>query len=283
MVNGRQVSLEPVEGEMLADLLRDRLRLTGVKVGCNEDECGACTVVIDGEPVLSCNYPAVKAQGKRVTTIEGLAGKPNGNGVAAHLHPLQDAFIQYGAVQCGFCIPGQLMTSYALLQHNPDPTEDDIKYALKDTLCRCAGYPAIIGAIQAAGKSLRTGAPVEAPVIAPSVRAGKSVGTVSPRPDAVEKVIGTAIYTDDIQFDGMLHARVKRAMVPSATVTRLDVSRARALPGVAAVLTADDIPGEHVHGLVVADWPSLVGVGERIRTVGDSVAIVAAETRAIAS
>jgi len=281
MVNGQPVSVEPLEGEMLADLLRERLRLTGVKIGCNEDECGACTVVIDGQPVLSCNYPAVKAHGKNVTTIEGLATKANGS--PAHLHPLQDAFIQYGAVQCGFCIPGQLMTSYALLQHNPDPTEDDIKYALKDTLCRCAGYPAIIGAIQAAGKSLRTGAPVEAPDIAPSVRAGKSVGTVSPRPDAVEKVTGTAIYTDDIQFDGMLHARVKRAMVPSATVTRLDVSRARTLPGVAAVLTAEDIPGEHVHGLVVADWPSLVGVGERIRTVGDSVAIVAAETRAIAS
>ncbi|HAL16778.1 MAG TPA: aldehyde oxidoreductase [Anaerolineaceae bacterium] len=282
VVNGQPVSLEPVEGEMLADLLRDRLRLTGVKVGCNEDECGACTVVIDGEPVLSCNYPAVKAHGKRVTTIEGLAGKTNGNGAAAHLHPLQDAFIQYGAVQCGFCIPGQLMTSYALLQHNPDPSEEDIKYALKDTLCRCAGYPAIIGAIQAAGKSVRTGQPVEAPVIAPSTRARKSVGTITPRPDAVEKVTGTAIYTDDILFDGMLHARVKRAMTPSATVTRLDVTQARALPGVVAVLTAEDIPGEHVHGLVIADWPSLVGVGERIRTVGDAVAIVAAETRAIA-
>ena len=198
MVNGDPVSVEALEGEMLADLLRDRLRLTGVKVGCNEDECGACTVVIDGQPVLSCNYPAVKAHGTNVTTIEGLATKANGS--AAHLHPLQDAFIQYGAVQCGFCIPGQLMTSYALLQHNPDPTQDDIKYALKDTLCRCAGYPAIIGAIQAAGKSLRTGAPVEAPQIASSTHAGNVVGRVSPRPDAVQKVTGAAIYTDDIHI-----------------------------------------------------------------------------------
>ena len=279
IVNGKAVSVEPVEGEMLADLLRERLRLTGVKVGCNEDECGACTVVIDGEPVLSCNYPAVKAHGKTITTIEGLAG----NAAERQLHPLQDAFIKYGAVQCGFCIPGQLMTSYALLQHNPDPSEEDIKYALKDTLCRCAGYPAIIGAIQAAGKSLRTGQPVAAPQIASSIRARNAVGTIAPRPDAVEKVTGAAIYTDDLQFEGMLHARVKRAMLPSATVKLLDVSKARALPGVAAVLTAEDIPGSHVHGLVIPDWPSLVGVGERIRTVGDAVAIVAAETRAIAS
>lgn len=278
-VNGQPVSVEPVEGEMLADLLRERLRLTGVKVGCNEDECGACTVVIDGQPVLSCNYPAVKAHGRTVTTVEGLS-RSNGG---VHLHPLQDAFIKYGAVQCGFCIPGQLMTSYALLQRNSDPSEDDIKYALKDTLCRCAGYPAIIGAIQAAAKSLRTGEPVQAPEVAPSPRARKAVGTIAPRPDAVEKVTGKAIYTDDIQFDGMLHARVKRAMVPAAIVTRLDVSRAKTLPGVASVLTAADIPGEHTHGLVIADWPSLVGVGERIRTVGDAVAIVAAETRAIAS
>lgn len=280
IVNGRPVSVEPVEGEMLADLLRERLRLTGVKIGCNEDECGACTVVIDGEPVLSCNYPAVKAHGKNITTIEGLAQK---NDLAPNLHPLQDAFIQYGAVQCGFCIPGQLMTSYALLQHNPDPSEEDIKVALKDTLCRCAGYPSIIGAIQAAGKSIRTGEPIEPPQVAPSVRAKKSVGTIAQRPDAVEKVTGRAIYTDDLHFDGMLHARVKRAMVPSAIVTRLDVARARALPGVTAVLTAEDIPAEHVHGLVTPDWPSLVGVGERVRTVGDAVAIVAAETRAIAT
>ena len=279
VVTGQAVSVEPVEGEMLAELLRERLRLTGVKVGCNEDECGACTVVIDGEPVLSCNYPAVKAHGKHITTVEGLAQKD----AAGRLHPLQDAFIKYGAVQCGFCIPGQLMTSYALLEHNPDPSEDDIKYALKDTLCRCAGYPAIIGAIQAAGKSLRTGQPVEAPQVAPSAHAGKAIGRVAPRPDAVAKVTGSAIYTDDIQFEGMLHARVKRAMIPSGMVTRLDVSKARALPGVVAVLTAEDIPGTHNHGLVIPDWPSLVDEGERIRTVGDAVAIVAAETRAIAT
>jgi len=281
-VNGKAVSVEVQPGEMLADVLRYRLKLTGTKIGCNEDECGACTVVIDGDPVLSCNYPAARAGGRSVTTVEGLV-RPADNGGKAKLHPLQQAFIVYGAVQCGFCTPGQLMTSYALLERNPDPSEEDIRYALKDTLCRCAGYPSIIGAIQAAAKALRTGEPVQPPTDVPvSVHAHKAVGTIAPRPDAVEKVSGAAVYTDDITFEGMLHARVKRAMLPSAIVKRIDVSKARALPGVAAVLTAEDIPGEHNHGLVVADWPSLVGVGERIRTVGDAVAIVAAETRQIA-
>lgn len=284
-VNGVPVSLDPVPGEMLADLLRYRLGLTGTKVGCNEDECGACTVIIDGEPILSCSYPAMKAHGKTVTTIEGLARKPKTPEEAkAILHPLQDAFIKYGAVQCGFCIPGQIMTSYALLCSNPAPSEEDIRYALKDTLCRCAGYPAIIGAIQAAAKAIHTGKPVEPPdEVNPSPNARNSVGTITPRPDAEQKVTGAAIYTDDLSFEGMLHARVKRAMVPSAIVKKIDVSKARALPGVAAVLTAEDIPGEHRHGLVIYDWPSLVGVGERVRTVGDAVAIVAAESRQIAS
>ncbi len=211
-VNGQPVALEPIEGEMLADLLRNRLNLTGVKVGCNENECGACTVVIDGEAVLSCNYPAVKANGKTILTVEGLAGAVPGR----KLHPLQEAFIKFGAVQCGFCIPGQLMTAFALLQRNPDPREEDIRSALKDTLCRCGGYTLIIGAIQAAARSLRSDQPVEAPPVSISTRARRVIGTIVPRPDAFAKVTGQAIYTDDVKFEGMLHARVKRALTPSA-------------------------------------------------------------------
>ena len=275
-VNGKAVSTTEQPGEMLSDLLRYRLGLTGTKIGCNEAECGSCTVLIEGEPVLACTYPAAKARGKKVVTIEGLAGQTN-------LHPLQDAFIKYGAVQCGFCIPGQLMTAAALLQRNPDPTDDDIKDALKDTLCRCAGYSTILQSIKAAAFSLRTGKPVPAPDVPPSSNAQHAVGTLQPRLDGVDKVTGRAIYTDDIQFEGMLHARVKRAMLPSAIVKSIDTSRAEVLPGVVAVLTSKDIPGEHNHGLVIPDWPSLVGVGEKIRTVGDAVALVAAETREIAS
>ncbi len=283
-VNGKDVRVGVAPGEMLADVLRYKLGLTGTKIACNESECGSCTVLLDHEPVLSCNYPAAKADGKHVLTVEGLSTQtPRSNGSAPKLHPLQEAFIQYGAVQCGFCIPGQLMTSYALLCKNPDPSEDEIKAALKDTLCRCAGYPTILKSIQEAARVMRTGDAVRPIDVEPSGSSKKAVGTVRPRADGEAKVTGTAIYTDDLQFEGMLHARVKRAMVPSAIVRKIDTSAAKALTGVAAVLTAEDIPGEHLHGLIIADWPSLVGVGERVRTVGDAVAIVAAETREIAT
>ena len=132
-VNGIKHTLEPIAGETLSTLLRQRLSLTGTKIGCEESECGACTVLIDGEPVLSCTYPAARADGKTVITIEGLAQRVHAE---MRLHPLQEAFVEHGAVQCGFCIPGQIMTAYALLERNPKPTSDEIRFALKDTLCR---------------------------------------------------------------------------------------------------------------------------------------------------
>ena len=190
--------------------------------------------------------------------------------------------MEHGAVQCGFCIPGQIMTSYALLQRNPNPTRDEIRFALKDTLCRCAGYPTIENSILAAAESLRTGEPVKKPSIPDSIHQHQTVGHTHLRPDAVEKVNGKAIYTDDLIFDGMLYAKVKRAMIPHGFLKKLDVSKAKALKGVVAVLTAEDIPGEHNHGLVIYDWPAIVGVGERVRYVGDAIAIIAAETPEIA-
>jgi CO/xanthine dehydrogenase Mo-binding subunit/aerobic-type carbon monoxide dehydrogenase small subunit (CoxS/CutS family) len=286
IVNGETYSIAEKPGEMLSDLLRYRLGLTGTKIACNEAECGACTVILNDEPVLSCSYPAAKADGCTITTIEGLeegAFTPTAQGDPVPLHPLQEAFIQYGAVQCGFCIPGQIMTAFALLQHNPSPTDEEIKYALKDTLCRCAGYPTIIGAINAAAKTMHTGRPIDPPEIPQSANPHQSVGTLHPRQDAVAKVTGKAIYTDDIFFKDMLHARVKRAMIPSGIVRRIDINKARELAGVHAVLTADDIPGEHNHGLVIYDWPTMIGVGEQVRTVGDAIAIVAADTREIAT
>jgi xanthine dehydrogenase molybdenum-binding subunit len=287
MVNGNSVSVEPLPGEMLSDLLRRRLGLTGTKIGCNESECGACTVLVDGEPVLACTYPSAKAAGRDILTIEGLAA-----GAAAaqaddegftKLHPLQQAFVLYGAVQCGFCIPGQIMTSYALLKRNPNPTESQIRHALKDTLCRCAGYPTIIRAIQAAAEAARLGTPVAPPEFIATTPIEPVIGKLQVRPDAVAKVTGAAKYTDDLSFEGMLHARVKRAGVAHAFLRRIDVSKARALPGVAAVLTAAEIPGDHWHGIVIYDWPVMVGVNERVRYVGDAVAIVAAETPEIAA
>jgi len=278
-VNGRNIQLEPVPGETLADLLRKRLRLTGTKIGCNEAECGACTVLVDGEAVLACIYPAERAHGRQILTIEGLAETQEGG---IRLHALQEAFVKYGAVQCGFCIPGQIMVAYALLQCNPNPTQDEIRAALKDTLCRCGAYPSIENAIREAAHALRTGEPMPPASVQESAAEFKVVGRTQVRPDAADKVTGRARFTDDLAFEAMLYARVKRAGVPHAFLRRLNVEKARALPGVAAVLTADDLPGAKNHGLVVADWPILVGLGERVRYVGDALALVAAESQEIA-
>jgi selenium-dependent xanthine dehydrogenase len=278
-VNNRQITLPIKPGETLASLLRLRLHLSGTKIGCDEAECGACTVLVDDEPMMSCIYPAARADGKSIVTIEGLAERVQ---EVVKLHPLQEAFVQHGSVQCGFCIPGQIMTAYALLKRNPNPTSDEVRYALKDTLCRCAGYPMIERAILAAAHTLRTGEPLPLPDIPDSIHHKDIVGRTHSRPDGVEKVTGQAIFTDDLVFDGMLFAKAKRAMIPHAILKSLDVSQARALEGVAAVLTAEDIPGEPKHGLVIFDWPAIIGVGERIRYVGDTIAIIAAETPEIA-
>ncbi len=272
-VNDKHYELACLPGETLAELLRNRLNLTGTKIGCGEAECGSCTVVIDGQAVMSCVYPAERADGKRVTTIEGLIG-PDGA-----LHPLQDAFIKHGAVQCGFCIPGQIMTAYALLEHNPDPSQAEIRSALKDTLCRCAGYPSIENAIREAASSLRTGEPIKGASVPDSESVSQVIGRTTIRPDAKSKVTGSAIYTDDLKFEKMLYAAVRRAEVPHAILREVDFDAALSVPGVVAVLTAKDVPGDKNHGLVIFDWPTMIGIGERIRYVGDALAIIAAETQ----
>jgi xanthine dehydrogenase molybdenum-binding subunit len=257
-------------GEMLSDVLRYQLGLTGTKIACEEAECGTCTVLVDGQPVLSCVYPAMKAAGRQIKTIEGLS--ENG-----YLHPLQEAFVKFGAVQCGFCIPGQIMTASALIESNPDPTEAEIRKALKDTLCRCAGYPTIIRSIQAAADNIRSGNPMAEPKL-PLPSKMRVIGQVVARPDAVDKVDGSAKFTDDYSFPDMLYGATLRAGTPHAVLHKLDISVASMAEGVVRVLTAEDIPGEINHGLVIKDWPALVGISEKVRYVGDAVALVAADT-----
>ncbi|MCL7455228.1 MAG: (2Fe-2S)-binding protein [Anaerolineae bacterium] len=145
-VNGQQVNIEVEADELLVDVLRDRLGLTGTKIGCNEGECGACTVIMDGEAVLSCLIPALRAEGRQLLTIEGLS-----DGQA--LHPLQQAFVEHGAVQCGYCIPGFVLSAKALLDRNREPNRDEIKEAIAGNLCRCTGYVKIIEAIEAVAGS----------------------------------------------------------------------------------------------------------------------------------
>jgi xanthine dehydrogenase molybdenum-binding subunit len=271
-VNAAPVDIDVPESRYLSDVLRTDLRLTGTKIGCAEAECGICTVLVNGTAVVSCVFPAFKAQGADVQTIEGLSED-------AELHPLQQAFLDHGAVQCGICTPGLIMTAKGLLDRNSAAgdivTEDDIRIALKDSYCRCTGYQSVINAIlQASGQ--------EVPPYLPKTReAGLAIGRAEPNPNALAKITGRARFSDDYSFPGMLYARTKRAGVPHARIRSIDTSAARGLDGVHAVLTHEDIPGRNAHGVVSVDWPVLCG--RKVRYVGDAVAIVAADSEETAA
>jgi xanthine dehydrogenase molybdenum-binding subunit len=268
-LNGRLVVTDVSESRYLSEVLRNDLGMTGTKIGCNEAECGICTVLVNGTPVSSCVYPAFKAQGAIVETIEGLS--KNGS-----LHPLQQAFLDHGAVQCGICTPGMIMTAKALIDKKAASlTEDDISVALKDTYCRCTGYHSIVRAIMQAGGHDVT------PSLPETRGASAAIGRARPNPNARAKIEGSARFTDDYDFPGMLYARTKRAGLPHARVNAIDISAASALPGVHAVLTHDDVPGHKRHGLVIDDWPVLCG--DKVRYAGDAVAVVAADSEEIAA
>lgn len=148
-LNGSEVNVTPKDHMRLIDCLRDTLNLTGTKEGCGEGECGACTVLVDGQAVNSCLYPALEAEGKNIVTIEGLKGPEN------RLSLLQQSFVDSGAIQCGFCTPGMLLSAKALLDSNPDPSDLDIREALQGNLCRCTGYVQIIEAVKKAAINMR--------------------------------------------------------------------------------------------------------------------------------
>jgi aerobic-type carbon monoxide dehydrogenase small subunit (CoxS/CutS family) len=162
VVNGRERRLEVKANELLLNVLRERLQLTGTKYGCGLGECSACTVLLDGRPILSCQTLAVSVAGRRITTIEGVAGSRGpapapapASGAASSLHPLQEAFLEEGAVQCGYCTPAMILTAKALLDRNPEPSTDDIRQALRGNLCRCTGYVSIIKAVKSAARKMR--------------------------------------------------------------------------------------------------------------------------------
>ena len=271
-VNGAPVDIDVPESRYLSEVLREDLCLTGTKIGCAEAECGICTVLVNGTAIVSCVFPAFKAQGATVETIEGLP--ENGK-----LHALQQAFLDHGAVQCGICTPGLIMTAKGLLDRKSAAAEtvtvDDIRVALKDSYCRCTGYQSVINAIlQASGQDVR-------PYVPETLASGQAVGKAKPNPNALAKIMGSARFTDDYRFPGTLYARTKRAGVPHARILSIDTIAARRLEGVHAVLTHEDIPGRNAHGVVSVDWPVLCG--RKVRYVGDAVAIVAAESEEIAA
>jgi len=147
-LNGNKVTAEVESHKMLLEVLREEFELTGPKEGCGQGECGACTVIVDGYNVDSCLYPALEVDGKEVVTVEGLLGEGN------KLHPIQKAFVENGGVQCGFCTPGMIMSSLALLKEKKDPSEDEIRRAISGNLCRCTGYVQIVESIKKAGEMM---------------------------------------------------------------------------------------------------------------------------------
>lgn len=255
-VNGHDRVCRVPPRQTLLGLLRDDLGLTGTKEGCGNGNCGACTVILNGVAVYSCLVLAAEVEGARVTTIEGLADR-------GRLHPLQRAFVERGAIQCGFCTPGMILTAKALLDRKPHPSEAEIRRALAGNLCRCTGYDRIVAAVrQTCG-----GAP------APEEGLASPIGVSVPRIDAAEKATGMARYAADIRLEGALTGKVLFSSHPHARIVRINTSRAERLPGVWAVITAADfVP--HRFGLR-DDREALAR--DKVLFTGDRVAAVAAE------
>ena len=267
VVNGVPCSTE--EEKPLLRYLRDELRLTSVKDGCSEGACGTCTILVDGKAVKACILSTKRAAGKEIVTVEGLS--------EAEREAFVYAFGAVGAVQCGFCIPGMVIAGKALLDQKPNPTEAEIKKAIRGNVCRCTGYKKIIEGIALAGAILRGEASVD-----PALEEGEDygVGARAFRTDVRAKVLGTGAYCDDLYLDGMAHASAVRSQYPRARVLDIDASAALALPGVLAVLTADDVPHNKV-GHLQQDWDVMIAKGDITRCVGDAVCLVVAENEAV--
>jgi len=249
----------------LLELLREGFGLTSMKDGCApEGSCGACTVLMDGRAVVSCAQPAVRAQGRTITTQEGLTPEARRIWV--------EAFLAAGGSQCGFCSPRVVMKAEALLAKNPSPTREEIAHRLAGNLCRCTGYLKIIDAILLAAAA-RRGERI------PAIDRSGRIGRRAPRYMGAELVLGDKAFVNDLRVTGMLHGAVRFSDHPRARVLRVDTASAKSLPGVVAVLVAKDVPGERSQGLITADWRQIMAEGELTAYVGDVLAVVAAETR----
>ncbi len=267
IVNNRRYQVQADPNRSLLDYLRDDLGLTGAKNGCDQKGiCGACTVIVNGKAMKSCQLKLNQLNNAHITTIEGLSdGKV--------LHPLQEAFIREGAVQCGFCTPGMIMASKALLDKNPHPTRDEIMAALRGNLCRCGTYKKVIKAIQdvSRAESANHGGELEQ----------VEIGAPLPPKMAVEKVTGKLKFAADLPVTSeTTFAKIVWPRFPHAKIKKVDISQAVALPGVIAVLTAKDVPGQNAFGGIRADQPVLAE--DRVRYLGDPIALVIAESSAVA-
>ena len=277
-VNGTSVNVD-IGTYSLLDVLREQLDLTGAKKACDNGECGSCIVLMNGKPTKSCLLPAKKAVGKAVISIEGLSPdaydmQPDDD--YAVLHPIQQAFLEKGATQCGFCIPGMILKTHNLLQSKPDPSREEIVKSLSKNLCRCTGYTKIIDAVEYAAQLMRENRNGDG-MAKPN---GHAVGVSVARLDSPATVVGAAKYAADLKMDGMLHAKLLRSTHHHARILSIDVSDALALDGVEAVVTAEDVPGTPF--LPNCQPQVYVFPTDRIRFKGEALAGVAAVSEEIA-
>ena len=266
VVNGKTVTTE--KNQKLLRFLRDELRLTSVKDGCSEGACGTCTVLVDGKATRACIFTTDKLDGKTVLTAEGLSDFEK----AAYTYGFGEA----GAVQCGFCIPGMVMAAKGLLDVNPDPTEEEIRFALRNNICRCTGYVKIVEGVKITARILREGHLPD-----DGEKREWKLGAHVHRVDVAEKVQGYGQYPDDVYMDGMIYASAVRSAHPRAIVKAIHKEEALTLPGVVGVFTAEDIPGQNKVGHIVKDWDTMIPVGGTTHYLGDAICIVAAETQEI--
>ena len=267
-VNGEAVTVEAHPEETLLDVLREHLGITSPKDGCQpEGYCGCCTVLVDGRARVACSQPAAAFAGTSIVTLDGL---PEREREAFAL-----AFAATGASQCGFCSPGIVVKAAAHLAKTPRPSRDQIAKMLGAHLCRCTGYVKIIDAVELAGGILSGEA-------APRLEWGGALGSRAPRYEGAELALGMKPFINDMSAPGMLHGALRFSDHPRAVVKRIDLSKARAIPGVVAVVVARDVPGDRYVGCIHNDWPAFIAEGETTRYVGDVLAAVAATSRRIA-
>lgn len=263
------------ESASLLSFLRNDRHLTAAKDGCSgQAACGACLVEVDGRPALACVTPMRKVAGKRVVSMEGVPDRLK--------RILGKAFVERGAVQCGFCTPGFLTRARLLLANNQNPTREEVVKAVRPHICRCTGYVKLVDAIMDAAAELRAGnTAVSASGTADraaSVARSQGVDADTPRFKGYERAVGERPFVDDLFFDGMLYGALHFSKYPRARILRLNTSVAEGIPGVRRVLTAKDIPGAQCSGMHIKDWPVYVGEGRSTRCVGDVLACVIADT-----
>ena len=281
-LNGKPMEIETDPSYKLMDVLRNQLHLTGTKCGCSVGECGACTVIINGQSVNSCLYTMQKVEGTEVWTIEGLADGDK-------LHPLQTAFLEMGAIQCGFCTPGVLMSAKALLDKNPRPTPDDIERALGGNICRCTGYVKIIEAVEYAAALLRgeKAAPADFRRLEKTTQISMDngdaekpdnfcFGTSTTDIDGIAKATGALQFTCDRYAQGMLHGAFVWSGRPCADIISIDYSQAEKAAGVHSIVAAKDVPGRNAFATFVSEQP--VFCDKEVQFIGDMIALVVADT-----